>query len=132
MVRGAATVRRAPQLHDRGGERCGEPAEDEVDRHGPGRDGPRPAELGFDGQKQHPVDERGASVFWAGREAHMPARKIEVVDVIGAGDALCAGYLSARLDGLDPGAALARGVDVAAACVGSAGDWEGLSHRHVD
>ncbi|MBB1496370.1 sugar kinase [Propioniciclava sp. MC1595] len=76
--------------------------------------------------------ERGASVFWAGREAHMPARKIEVVDVIGAGDALCAGYLSGRLDGLDPGAALARGVDVAAACVGSAGDWEGLPHRHVD
>ena len=51
-------------------------------------------------------------MFWAGREAHMPARKIEVVDVIGAGDALCAGYLSGRLDGLDPGAALARGVDL--------------------
>jgi len=32
-----------------------------------------------------------------------------VADVIGAGDALCAGMLSGLLDGLDPVAALRRG-----------------------
>lgn len=79
----------------------------------------------------------GASVFWAEagpgdvRRADVPARPVEVVDVIGAGDALCAGYLSGRLDGLTPDAALRRGVEVAAACVASSGDWEGLPRGGV-
>ncbi|WP_223202778.1 PfkB family carbohydrate kinase [Propioniciclava sp. MC1595] len=60
---------------------------------------------------------------------HVPARPVEVVDVIGAGDALCAGYLSGRLDGLGVAESLRRGVDVASACVASAGDWEGLPGR---
>lgn len=73
--------------------------------------------------------ERGASAWSADAEAHVPARAVEVVDVIGAGDALCAGLLSGLLDGLPLAAALARGTDVAAACVSSPGDWEGLPRR---
>lgn len=73
--------------------------------------------------------ERGASVFTASGAVHVLARPVEVVDVIGAGDALCAGYLSGRLDGLGVAESLRRGIDVASACVASAGDWEGLPGR---
>lgn len=73
---------------------------------------------------------RGASVWDAdGAATHLSAPHVEVVDVIGAGDALCAGFLSGLLEGQSPGAALWRGVDVAAACVASPGDWEGLPVR---
>lgn len=75
--------------------------------------------------------ERGASA-WS-RDVpggvHVPARPVEVVDVIGAGDALCAGFLSGLLDGLPLEPALERGVEVAGACVASPGDWEGLPRR---
>ena len=47
----------------------------------------------------------------------------------GAGDALCAGFLSGLLDGLALGDALARGIALGAASVASAGDWEGLPDR---
>ena len=71
----------------------------------------------------------GAEV-WCGEEHHRePARAVRVVDVIGAGDAFVAGYLSARLDGLDLQARLARGSEVAAVAVSSTGDWEGLPTR---
>ena len=75
--------------------------------------------------------ERGASGWTVDAEAHVPARFVEVVDVIGAGDALCAGLLSGLLDGLALAEALERGTDVAAACVASPGDWEGLPRRPV-
>ena len=52
-----------------------------------------------------------------------------MADVIGAGDALCAGMLSGLLDGLDPVAALRRGTWVVGRCGASAGDWEGLPVR---
>ncbi len=57
------------------------------------------------------------------------ARPVRVVDVVGAGDAFVAGYLSARLDGLGLTERLVRGSDVAAVAVSSAGDWEGLPTR---
>lgn len=70
--------------------------------------------------------ERGASAWASDERVDLPARAVEVVDVIGAGDALCAGFLSGQLEGLGLRASLQRGIDVAAACVASPGDWEGL------
>ncbi|MCS7483964.1 sugar kinase [Umezawaea endophytica] len=52
-----------------------------------------------------------------------------VTDVIGAGDAFVAGYLSALLDGLGPAERLARGTAVAATAIATTGDWEGLPTR---
>jgi 2-dehydro-3-deoxygluconokinase len=71
----------------------------------------------------------GAQAWEAGRHARVAARPVRVVDPVGAGDAFVAGYLSARLEGLDLASRLARGTDVAAVAVGSAGDWEGLPTR---
>ncbi len=75
----------------------------------------------------HGVD--GAEAWKSGRHARIAARRVRAVDAVGAGDAFVAGYLSARLDGLDLDHRLARGTDVAAVAVGSAGDWEGLPTR---
>jgi 2-dehydro-3-deoxygluconokinase len=54
---------------------------------------------------------------------------VTAVDVVGAGDAFVAGYLSARLDGLDLAGRLRRGSALGAFAVGSRGDWEGLPSR---
>jgi len=71
----------------------------------------------------------GAEVWTFGEHHREPARSVLVVDVVGAGDAFVAGYLSARLDGLGPAERLARGSAVAAVAVSSHGDWEGLPTR---
>ncbi|HSN11107.1 MAG TPA: sugar kinase [Propionibacteriaceae bacterium] len=71
----------------------------------------------------------GATVVGTEGRVDVPAESVPVVDVIGAGDALCAGLLSGLLDGLDPVAALQRGTWVAGRCVSSTGDWEGLPTR---
>lgn len=73
--------------------------------------------------------EHGASAFTTSGRCDVPALTVPVVDVIGAGDALCAGLLSGLLDGLDLESALTRGVAVASACVATPGDWEGLPTR---
>lgn len=71
----------------------------------------------------------GATV-WSDEGRHdVPAVPVEVVDPVGAGDAFCAGYLAARLDGADPRQALGQGVLAGACCVASTGDWEGLPTR---
>lgn len=72
---------------------------------------------------------RGATVRCAGQDTTLPANPVVAVDVVGAGDAFVAGYLSARLDGLSPPGRLRRGTDVAGIAVGSHGDWEGLPTR---
>ncbi|SDR22993.1 sugar kinase [Thermostaphylospora chromogena] len=59
----------------------------------------------------------------------MPARKVSEVDPVGAGDAFVAGYLSGRLDGLDPAGRLERAVTCGAFAVSTWGDWEGLPRR---
>lgn len=64
-----------------------------------------------------------------GRHLHQPAHRIQVVDTVGAGDAFCAGYLSAMLHGLPAGGRLRRACTTAAFVVGSRGDWEGLPHH---
>ncbi|WP_370646153.1 sugar kinase [Brachybacterium sp. ACRRE] len=58
-----------------------------------------------------------------------PGLRVDVVDTVGAGDAFVAGYLSARLEGLDLAARLARGNECGALICTTPGDWEGAAHR---
>lgn len=71
----------------------------------------------------------GASYHDARTSFDVPARSVTVVDVVGAGDAFTAGYLSGRLDGLDAYGRLERATLLGAASVTRAGDWEGLPTR---
>ena len=52
-----------------------------------------------------------------------------VVDPVGAGDAFCAGFIAARLEGMDVGAALRMGNACGAAAVSALGDLTGLPER---
>jgi 2-dehydro-3-deoxygluconokinase len=72
---------------------------------------------------------RGATAWHAGGVHHATAIAVEVLDTIGAGDALTAGFLSGVLDGLSPDVALHRGTVTAAFAVACVGDWEGLPTR---
>lgn len=71
----------------------------------------------------------GASVATADGSWRADALAVSLVDPVGAGDAFVAGYLSARLDGLDVDARLARAAVAGAFCVSTTGDWEGLPTR---
>lgn len=53
-----------------------------------------------------------------------------VVDTVGAGDGFAVGVISARLEGLDWQAALARGNWIGAQAIQVAGDMDGLPRRH--
>lgn len=73
--------------------------------------------------------EHGA-VGWVDEEIiSVPAVRVTSVDPVGAGDAFVAGYLSARLDGLDPLDRLRRAAACGAFAVSVPGDWEGLPRR---
>lgn len=72
---------------------------------------------------------RGATAFTADGATDCPARRIDAVDLVGAGDAFVAGYLSGILDGADLQATLHRAVTTAAFAVATRGDWEGLPTR---
>jgi 2-dehydro-3-deoxygluconokinase len=71
----------------------------------------------------------GATVVSPTGAVHRPARRVPVADLVGAGDAFVAGYLSGHLDGLPVAGRLDRAVSVAAFAVASRGDWEGLPSR---
>jgi 2-dehydro-3-deoxygluconokinase len=71
----------------------------------------------------------GATAYTSDGEYSVEARRVKVVDVIGAGDAFVAGFLSATLDGLGVMARLSRGATLGAFAVACAGDWEGLPTR---
>ncbi|MFI0939707.1 sugar kinase [Streptomyces sp. NPDC021020] len=71
----------------------------------------------------------GASATDAQGTIDVAARHVQVRDVIGAGDAFVAGYLSAMLDGLDLSARLQRASATGAFAVTIRGDWEGLPTR---
>lgn len=73
----------------------------------------------------------GAYYRTAQDEGTVPGVPVEhVVDTVGAGDGFAAGVISARLEGLEWPAALARGNWIGAQVVQSRGDMEGLPHRH--
>ncbi|WP_262704020.1 MULTISPECIES: sugar kinase [Streptomyces] len=69
---------------------------------------------------------RGATSFTAHGAADCPARQVDPVDLVGAGDAFVAGYLSGLLHDADIPARLHRAVTTAAFAVTTRGDWEGL------
>ncbi|MFJ9150639.1 sugar kinase [Streptomyces sp. NPDC102270] len=69
---------------------------------------------------------RGATAFTADGATDRAARQVDAVDLVGAGDAFVAGYLSALLGGADIAARLHRAVTTAAFAVATRGDWEGL------
>lgn len=71
----------------------------------------------------------GASIYTADDTVTVSAVETEVVDTTGAGDAFTAGYVTARLEGLDPGAAGERGARTAAHCVQEKGAIEALPTR---
>lgn len=71
----------------------------------------------------------GAEAWTSAGVVRRDAVPVRVVDTVGAGDALCAGFLSGVLDGVEIEAALERGVVAAAFAVATAGDWEGLPSR---
>jgi 2-dehydro-3-deoxygluconokinase len=71
----------------------------------------------------------GAASLRDGELATVAAHRVTAVDVIGAGDAFVAGYLAARLDGLDQRACLGLAGTLGAFAVGTRGDWEGLPSR---
>lgn len=71
----------------------------------------------------------GATAYAAGVTVSVPARQVMVADVVGAGDAFVAGYLSGHLDGLEIGDCLGRATITAAFAIARSGDWEGLPTR---
>lgn len=72
----------------------------------------------------------GATLVGEGEPVDAPAVPVaRVVDTVGAGDAFCAGYLAALLDGLDAAAALRWGNGCAAAALSVEGDLVGLPNR---
>ncbi|MGX5696696.1 sugar kinase, partial [Agromyces soli] len=66
---------------------------------------------------------RRASEFSRDGVAHVPARRAEVVEAIGAGDAFAAGYLAALLDDEPAEARLAAGHARAVTVLGGTGDF---------
>ncbi|MEU2774075.1 sugar kinase [Streptomyces sp. NPDC007162] len=72
---------------------------------------------------------RGATTFTADGATDRAARRVDAVDLVGAGDAFVAGYLSGLLTGADVEARLHRAVITAAFAVATRGDWEGLPTR---
>lgn len=71
----------------------------------------------------------GATAYDAERSVTTSAKRVTVVDSIGAGDAFSAGYLSGWLDGLALEERMERAVALGAFAVASRGDWEGLPRR---
>lgn len=63
----------------------------------------------------------GASWIEPGRRASAPASASQVVDTVGAGDALDAGVIHARCHGASPAGALVAGVELAARAVATLG-----------
>ena len=76
------------------------------------------------------VGREGARAYGAdGSCVERPGVAVDVVDVVGAGDAFAAGYVSGLLDGLPPDECLERGNLCGAYAVASVGDLDGLPTR---
>jgi 2-dehydro-3-deoxygluconokinase len=65
----------------------------------------------------------GATVFAGEATASAPSNPVDVVDVVGAGDAFAGGYLAALLDGAPLDARLRAGHDRAALTIRTTSDW---------
>lgn len=72
----------------------------------------------------------GASVLTSGGSVTAPGFPIDVIDTVGAGDAFVAGYLSARLEGLDLDGILRRANACGAIACLEPGDWEAAPTMH--
>lgn len=72
---------------------------------------------------------RGATLHTAAGTLHGAPRTVAVRDLVGAGDAFTAGYLSGWLEDLTPEERLYRANTLGAFAVASRGDWEGLPDR---
>lgn len=76
---------------------------------------------------------RGAHLFTVDGDWVLPARPVDVVDTVGAGDGFAAGVISARLDGLPWPECLRRAVAVGALATTVSGDMDGMpSRRELD
>jgi 2-dehydro-3-deoxygluconokinase len=67
----------------------------------------------------------GATAYTSAGVIHAPARKVETLDPIGAGDAFCAGWISAYLRGLTVRDSLSEATAVASFVVAAIGDTAG-------
>jgi 2-dehydro-3-deoxygluconokinase len=67
--------------------------------------------------------DQGATEFGAHTPVFVPARKVKVVEAVGAGDAFASGYLSALLRGQDTASRLDAGHHSAARALASTGDF---------
>lgn len=75
------------------------------------------------------LGEAGAVALIDGNDYQRDAIKMPVVDTVGAGDALVAGYIAELLNGLDPHQRLDTEVRTGAFACMVFGDWEGLPRR---
>ena len=74
----------------------------------------------------------GATEFDGIASTFVPASVVEVVEVVGAGDALAAGWLSAMLEGEQAPNRLARGHQFAARALSSTSDFQALKKEAAD
>lgn len=65
----------------------------------------------------------GATGFFDDEQVFIPAPVVDVVEVVGAGDAFAAGYLTTLLAGAEPATRLQAGHDQAAQVLGSTSDF---------
>jgi 2-dehydro-3-deoxygluconokinase len=70
----------------------------------------------------------GATAFSADGRVDVPAKPVDVVDPVGAGDAFAVGFLHAMLEGAALPDALERGGAVAARVIARHGDYHGLPY----
>ena len=75
------------------------------------------------------LGEAGALALADGKAVHQAARRVQVVDTVGAGDAFVAGYLVERGRGATVEERLATAVACGTIACLSPGDWEGAAYR---
>lgn len=99
-----------------------------VDREDPEAIGTRMRDLGAS-EVVVKLGADGAYLTADGVSERVPGNEVEPVDTVGAGDGFAAGYLSGRLDGLDPIEATRRANAVGALATTVTGDIEALPTR---
>ncbi|WP_254367864.1 sugar kinase [Microbacterium sp. NC79] len=72
---------------------------------------------------------KGATLVEAHRQVELPAFPTQVIDTVGAGDALASGMISGMLAGLGSVEAVERGIRIASSVVACSGDTAGLPYK---